>query len=184
MKWLTLLFFFAMPVMAEEKIDCKKDKLYCKILKLKPKVNKKWAKEFSDKLYKHAKEYHMDPTVSLAILMQESSLENLNTFTSQTTMQKSCGEKSCTKTIVEVKKAVDLSIAQINVNTAAHYGLDLERLFSLDEDYALESHFIILRDKIKLCLTMNKVDYPWSCYHSTNDVHRLKYVDLVKRYMN
>ncbi len=163
--------------------DCKTNKLYCSILKFDNTLDKDWAFKFSNTLYKKAKENNIDPNISLAILMQESSLKNINTFTSKIKIQKSCNDGKCIKTITEEKTVLDMGIAQININTANNYGFDLNRLFNLDEDYALDAHMIVLRDKINTCLKLGIVDFPWSCYHSTTPYLRMKYVEAVTNRM-
>jgi hypothetical protein len=81
----------------------------------------------------------------------------------------------------EVKEVKDMGVAQINVNTASHYGFDLTRLFEHDMEYAIDCHFNILKDKINMCSAIG--EDAWSCYHSTTPRHRLKYVVAVSRYL-
>jgi len=181
MRTLLLIASLLTSTTSYAEIDCNIHKIYCKILKLKPKVDKTWAMEFSNKLVAGAKRSNINPSISLAILMQESSLTNVNTFKKDEHVEKKCTEKSCTKIITQVNKVVDLSIAQININTAIHYKCDIEKLFFFDEDEALECHFRVLKDKIKMCNHLGDLD--WSCYHSTTEIHRIKYVDLVSRYL-
>lgn len=173
----TISLLFSTASYAE---DCKHNPIYCKILKFKKNADKAWAMDFSNKLVIKSKENHIDPNVALAILLQESHLENLNTFKTFTSMDKHCDGTNCFQVTTITEKAFDLSIAQINVGTALDYKFDIERLFLLDEAYALNCFFQILKDKIEMCKGKDK---PWSCYHSVNDGPRLLYVDLVSRYL-
>lgn len=159
---------------------CKGDKTYCQILKVKPKIDRDWARKLSTLLNKKAKEYNMNPMVSVAILMQESSLENIHTYKKYSTFEKKCDNYSCKKVTSQVEEAFDMTIAQINIDTARRYGFDLNRLFHKDLEYAIDCHFKILKDKIAMCSSIAK---SWSCYHSTTEGNRLYYIGLVERYL-
>lgn len=183
-KWIKL-FVIALGLISAAKLtaqDCKNNIIFCKIIKYNPNIDKNFALSLANKLVKKAKEHGVDPNLSLAILMQESGLRNINTYKTHTTVDKFCDDKKCYKIVKEVNEAFDLSIAQININTARNYGLDIDRLFNKDLDYALDAHFIILKDKMKTCAHLGADSY--SCYHSTNEPHRLLYVKLVSRYLN
>lgn len=173
-----LSFLFCSTSFAKE--DCSNHPIYCKILKYKRGVDKTWAMNFSNKLVSKAKASHVDPNIALAILLQESMLENVNTFKSEQNTERHCDDKGCYKITTVIEKAFDISIAQINVNTARHYKFDVERLFLLDQDYALDCFFIVLKDKIKMCSDLRR---PWSCYHSITPNYRLVYAELVERYL-
>jgi hypothetical protein len=160
---------------------CSKNPIYCKIMQYKKTADKTWAMEFSNKLVKKAKEHRIDPNLALAILLQESMLENVNTFKTETIVENSCDERNCYKITTTTEKAFDLSIAQININTARHYKFDIERLFLLDQDYAIECFFIILEDKLKLCSYLGEQAY--TCYHSANEPYRTTYHELIQRYL-
>lgn len=167
---------------AKTKTDntCKKNPLFCKIIKFNKHIDTKFALELSDKIYKKATASGIDPNVSLAILMQESALQNVVTFKTHTVKERYCEAGKCFEVTKEISEAFDMSIAQINIGTANQYGFDIERLFNKDLDYALDCHYVILKDKLRMCADK---DYPWSCYHSINDQYRLLYIELVKRYL-
>jgi hypothetical protein len=171
--------FMAAP--AFSKTDCNVHKIYCKIVKLQPWIDKDFAMEVSDMIHKGAKKYGLDPMVSVAILNQESSFRNINTFHIEKTITQSCNESKCVKKVIEEHEVVDMGIAQINITTALHFDLDIERLFKLDTAYAIESHFIILSSKVRTCDHLG--EEAWSCYHSVTPKHRLKYVKDVSRFM-
>lgn len=178
---LTVLFGGAFYANAET-LDCKTHKLYCKIVKFNPRIDRALAMQISNKIYSKAKIHGVKPEVALALLMHETGLRNLHTYKTSTKVSESCDDKGCTRITTTVDKVFDMSIAQINVNTAIHYGFDLERLYKLDMDYALDCFFIILEDKKRICNSLGKTP-AWSCYHSTTDEYRMLYIDLVKKYL-
>ncbi len=181
MKKFILLFGLVFSAGAYGADTCKQNPIYCKILKHKKNADKQWAMEFSNKLTKQAKENGIDPNIALAILLQESMLTNVNTYHKEETVEeKKCDAKGCYVIKSKVKKAFDMSIAQINTGTAINYQFDLDRLHSLDQDYALECFFVILKDKINICSGLRR---PWSCYHSTTEIYRLVYAEFVERYL-
>lgn len=162
-------------------VDCKVHKIYCKIVELQPAIDKTFAMELSNKISRKAKTYNIDPMVSLAILNQESSLRNINTFSVNKKVTKTCDTKGCTKLVIEEYEVVDMTMAQINISTALHLNFDVNKLFNLDLDYALECHYKILNAKIKRCKNLGSE--AWSCYHSVTPKHREKYVQLVSRFL-
>jgi len=184
-KLLTLLFFVGTLLnsnIAWGKVDCNQHKIYCKIMKLQPKMNKSIAMALSDKIYHKSKRYEIDPFLSLAILNTESDLKNINTFKprrKQTTIRDFCTDIGCFQTILVQNEILDMTLAQINVQTAKDYGLDVERLLIGNIDYALEAHYIILKDKIKRCARFGVE--AWSCYHSATPKYRLRYIKAVRR---
>lgn len=181
-RWITALIIAGTATFAkaETNAECKHHPIYCKIIKYKKSADRNWAMMFSNKLVLKSKENGIDPNVALAILLQESRLENVNTFKTSTDVTKQCDGKNCFKVTTITEKAFDISIAQINVNTAVDYGFDIERLFLFDEAYALDCFFQVLKDKIALCSGKEK---PWACYHSANDGPRMIYIDLVSRFL-
>lgn len=185
MKKLTLLILLINLIFSEiaygNNLTCAKNPIYCRIIKLKPNIDKAWALKLSNIIHGEATKFKMDPFLSVAILMQESSLENINSFHKVETKDSTCDENGCYETIVSRKAVTDMSVAQININTAKHYGFDHEKLFSLDPEYAIQCHFIVLKDKIRLCESLG--DEAWTCYHSTTEEFRVRYKELVSRYL-
>lgn len=161
--------------------DCKNNPIYCKILKLNPKLDKSKAFWLSNEIYTQATAVGLDPMISIAILMQENAFRSENTYHVETTIEKYCNETGCYENIVKNKKVVDMGIAQINIGTARAYKLDYERLFNLDTEYAIRCHFLILKDKIQMCSNLG--EDAWTCYHSTTEVLRDKYKTMVSRYL-
>lgn len=166
---------------AFSKTNCNIHKIYCKIVELQPRIDKDFAMKVSNMIHKNASRYGLDPMLSVAILNQESSFRNINTFRIEKTVTQSCDESTCVKKVIEEHEVVDMGIAQINITTALDFDLDIERLFKLDTAYAIDAHFIILNAKIEMCDHLG--DEAWSCYHSATPKHRLKYVKMVSRFM-
>jgi len=180
---------------AKTVLDCNVHKIYCKIVELQPAVDKDWALKLSNLLYEKSKELSvdgiiLDPFRSVAIAMQESSLQNSVRKTQVLLVSDSCHglnnhhlvakyNKTCVKTSKYVKGYTDIGVFQFHVGTIKGYGFDpLKLLYSLD--YAVESHLLVLRDKMKTCKHLGKDS--WSCYHSTTDSLRNKYVKMVNKY--
>lgn len=154
--------------------------MFCKILKLKPTINKEFAANLSSYISKYAKEFGTDPSVSVAIAMQESSLNNVNRM------------GFVLKDGRLVRGITDVGVFQIHIKTLANlnaegYNIDLTRLEN-DVEYQTYLHASILKTKIKTCkaarvrLQVNK-GTEWSCYHSFTLEKRKLYFRDVSRYL-
>jgi len=178
------IFWLGLILSGHAKADtgCKANPLYCKIVQFNPSINRAFAGKISNQIAAKAKRNKIDANIALAILMQESALQNINTYKTTTSVVETCTQFGCAKITTTREEAFDISIAQINVNTAQHFGFDIERLYKLDTDYALDCFFIVLIEKIKTCKSLNKTP-EWSCYHSSTDEYRIIYTELVKRYL-
>jgi len=156
-------------------VDCSKHKIYCHIKRLKPRIDSKFAMSLSNLLYKYSKKYKINPHVSVAIIMQESSFRNKDRIV----------RAYVDRDGVEVPEYVvtDVSMYQFHVDTIENFKLDTERLRT-DLEYATEQHFKLLAKKIKVCsnrgIGKNKA---WACYHSYTRKHMNKYYKLVGRYL-
>ena len=180
MKYLLLLgLLFAGN--AYGKPNCKTHKIYCKIVKLQPKINKKFAMKLSNIIHKEARAKGIDPMLSVAILNQESSLRPQHTWKISKKEKKWCTPDDCFYEVDEIRKVFDMGIAMINIRTAISYGMDINKLFNHDLEYAIKSHFVILEDKIAQCAHLG--DEAWSCYHSATPKWRKKYVKMVSRFI-
>lgn len=171
---------WASPKPKEDPV-CKTNKLYCKIIKFDKNIKPSFAMELSNKVFTKAKASGIDPNVALAILMHESGLRNINTYKTATVVSEVCNNQECAKTTTTVEKAFDMSIAQINFNTAQGYGFDIPKLYKGDMDYALDCFMTVLGDKIRMCPHLGRE--AWSCYHSTTEQYRTIYVELVSRHL-
>lgn len=173
-----MLLGFSVNAYAE---NCKIHKIYCKIIKLQPRIDKVKAMKISNIVYTNAKAIGIDPMVSIAILNQENRFRDENTYHIERKVIEKCDKKMCTKTVTEIYKVADMGIAQINIKTAIDYGFDIKRLYDHDLEYALKAHLTILKSKIKMCKKLGAD--AWSCYHSKTPIHRLKYIKMVSRYL-
>lgn len=161
---------------AQAEIDCNLHKIYCKIVELKPTINREFAMELSDLLYKYSNKYNTDPFVSVAIAMQESSLVNRNR-TSRAIIKKP------DNTYDYIDVITDVGLFQFHVNTIENYDLDVNRI-KKDLDYAVYHHVKLLKQKMNLCVKLGVAySVAWSCYHSATPKHRERYVRLVMRYL-
>ena len=109
---ISILMIF--PTLGKSKNICEKHKIYCKILTVKPSINKKFAMELSNHLYKYTKIYKTDANISVAIAMQESSLRNINKMASV-----HHGGKV-------VKGVTDVGVFQFHVDTINNFNLDYD----------------------------------------------------------
>lgn len=183
MKYLIIIFLiFSGICMADVAwgIDCNKHKVFCKIKELRPDIDTEFALALSNTIYKKAKKFGIDPMISVAIAMQESSLRNINRESYG--VIKNCTNPEAVDTMdCKPRKVItDIGIFQINTASVFHYDLDIEKLLT-EIDYQVMAHFKILKDKMKICAHLD--NEAWTCYHSTTTKHRLEYLKLVKRYL-
>lgn len=172
--------FIPDPKNLNQPANCELHKLYCKTMELQPSVDPTWAMKFADTLLRYSKKYTMDPWLSLAIAMQESSLLNPKPNTKTIVFKRVCDdEHHCRKTHEIITGYSDLSVFQIHVETILYYDLDPVRL-SNDLDYAAEWHFKILKQKLTECRSLGLE--AWTCYHSNNPPLRNNYAKKVSQY--
>lgn len=154
-----------------EKVRCRNHPIFCRIVNLKPTIDKEFAMTLSNLIHKYSNKYGTDPLITVAIAMQESSLRNVNRY------------GTVYKSGKYIKGITDVGIYQFHVNTIRNEGLNADKLAE-DLDYATEQHVKLLKKKMKLCRWLDiPLEESWSCYHSATEKHRLKYVNLVKRYL-
>jgi len=158
---LTLALLFTLNVYT---YDCSIHKIYCKIIKVKPNIDRRYAKRLSDLLYNHSK----TPMISVAIGMQE----NLLRFTDRYGSFYYNGKLT--------RGITDFGPFQIHVDTAKNYNLNLEKL-NIDLEYNVIWHSKILEDKIKKCKRLGPKAF--SCYHSFTEELRENYYKKVMRFM-
>ena len=160
-------------------IDCRVHKIYCRVVKLNPYVDKDWAMEFSNILYKESKKAKTNPMISVAIAQQENSFINRSVEIVTIRTETVCNDTGCDTHII-TKRTNDIGLYQINEHTAKAYGYDTDKLMK-DWQYSTKCHIKILKQKMKLCQNLNKDS--WSCYHSATPDKRLKYIKDVGRYL-
>lgn len=153
-------------------IDCSIHRIYCKIVELKPSVNKSFAMELSNYLYAASRHYGTEPMVSVAIAMQESSLRNIDRY-----------ETVLTKDGKYIRGVSDIGVFQFHVNTVKNLKLDPQRLRS-DLSYAAWQHVRLLARKQRVCKKKGLAKgAEWSCYHSYTPKYYKTYQKQVKRYL-
>ena len=175
-----LLFLFCIGA-AKAEVDCSKHKIYCKIKDLKPSMDNSYAMKLSNLLYKYSIKYNGSPKLAVAIAMQETSLrydknrkQRVIQFFEQCDSQGNCHESYRV-----IDGVSDVCMFQFHVNTILNHNMDPVRLKN-DIEYCVEWHFKLMAEKKKICKDMNK---PWACYHSKTKTHRVKYIELVERYL-
>lgn len=154
--------------------------MLCKILKLRPKIDKQFAVSLSFYIAKYAKQFEFDPAISVAIAMQESSLSNKNRM------------GTVLKDGKFVRGITDVGVFQIHVDTMADLNntgnrIDYQRLLA-DIGYQTYWHAKILSAKIKTCKAKRatlkvSAGNEWSCYHSFTYTKRKTYLKDVSRHI-
>ena len=163
-----------------QQINCKRNPIYCQIMKFRPKANPSWAFTLSNDLVKYGRQYHLDPWRSLAIAMQESSLAKTRRYSTVLVPTQECNvAHQCFIKLTTIKAVSDVGLFQLHASTVQHYGFDATKV-SDNLDYMVKTHYQVLADKIKLCQKLGNV--AWSCYHSKTTVLRKKYIQQVNRY--
>lgn len=165
---LAILPLFFISITAEAKVNCDRHPIYCQMVKLKPSINRTFAMELSNYIYKYSRRYNTDPMVSVAIAMQESSLTNIDRM----------GSLIDTKSGKVVKGVTDVGVFQLHVDTIQNYkeqlgwDIDFQRLRT-DVEYQTFWHVRTLKRKIRICsIDKYRERYSvehgneWSCYHS------------------
>jgi len=150
---------------------CKRHPIYCKIVELRPDIDRRFAMELSNYIHKASKHFKTDPMVSVAIAMQESAIRNINRH-----------DAVITPTLTYVEGVSDIGIFQIHVNTVKYYNINPDWLMH-DIQYQVWQHTKILRKKMDTCKTKGwEQGSEWVCYHSYTKKHRAVYKKLVNRY--
>lgn len=136
--------------------DCSRHPIFCQITKNKPNIDKTYAMELSNLIYKMHKKYHIPSRLFTAILMQESGYrleakgcqEGIRKKTESeiqwelySNIRKSIGIIPYTKS----KVCTDFGISQIYFKTAKGWGFDIERL-TTDLEYSVEAGAKVLHD--------------------------------------
>ena len=162
---------------------CKRNKIYCAILKLRPEIDSKFAMDLSNAIYKYSKRSKVDPFRVVAIAMQESSLSPVIRYETVRVKKTICArEKVCVVRYVKEKRATDFGIYQFHVKTVKTLGVDQKRLMA-DLDYATKVHTEFLAMKQKQCSSKYK-NTAWACYNSaTPNLHK-SYARKVEKHYN
>ena len=104
-------------------VDCQHHPLYCHILTLQPNIDKPWAMNFSNLLFRYSKRHQLDPWISLAIAMQESSLKKNQRKIPVLIQYQDCQTTPCQKKLRLVQGISDIGLFQLHVNTIKKYHL-------------------------------------------------------------
>lgn len=176
------------PAMTQAKpnttVDCNVHKIFCDILKVRPSINRSYAMELSNYIYKWTRYYGVDPKLSVAIGRQESGLIN-----------KDRRGVVLTKTGKKVHGVTDIGVFQLHVATLAAmdeelgWNIDYSRLRS-DLDYQTQLHVRWLKHRIRVCnisrIAKKRKVIPgseWACYHSYTKSRRKIYIKDVRQYL-
>lgn len=174
------MMFFAST--AYGKMNCNKHKLYCTIVKLKPKINKTFAMKLSNAIYKATKKYKVDPFRAIAIMRQESSINmNARNIGSKTKSHKECDEwERCVTVKTIITKTTDFGLFQFHIKTMTIHGLSIKRVMT-DINFTVDFAIAMIARKIKNCSKLWP-NTPWACYNSATNIKHQAYVKLVNQY--
>ena len=158
-------------VLSECRAECPdKHPIYCHIMEISPKLNKKLAFEISNKISKYSRKYKIDARLFTAIIRQESNFK-LNA--------KGC-HWGLDENYKKMKVCSDFGMTQIYFKTAKGYGFDIERV-TKDLDYSIHCGIIVLKD-FKKRYSKREKDW-WSRYNARSKDKREIYKTLVERYL-
>lgn len=175
------LLILLVPLRAVAEEVCHGTPVFCDIVKLKPSVDKAFAKLLARSITRYSKKFGTNPKYSVAIAMQESTFTNVDR-----------PGTVLTKTNVFMKGATDLGVFQLHILTLGElidqgHKVDVKKLRT-DVDYQTYWHTKILKRKIRICtaqrekLGVEEGD-EWSCYHSFTPKQRQTYVRFVTPYL-
>lgn len=176
-----LLLFSILISQASASVDCNRHKIYCKIKTLRPSMPNNKAMDLSNVIYKKSKKYNGDPTLAVAIAMQETGIGR-KTLRKQDVIQfyTECDKRKCWEDYKIVNGVSDVCMFQFHVNTIRNYKMDPVKLKN-DLNYCIDWHFKLMNKKKRACKSLG--EQSWGCYHSATKIKREIYIKLVERYL-
>lgn len=164
MRFIGILIALSVP-MASVAASCDKHPINCHIRTLRSDLDPADSMRLSNVLHEVAAHYKLDPKVLVAVLYQESRIDESIAM------------------VVHKNGSIDLGLAQINKRTAKDYGLDITKLMA-DSTYSLWAMGLIMRRKVNVCKRLGRAKgTEWSCYHSYTTKHRRVYERQVRRFL-
>lgn len=175
-----LVILLLFPALSQAEISCDKNPIYCQIVKNAPNINKEYARELSNVIYKETRKENINSTIFTAILMQESSYK-LSAMNCSIGVEALKLEKESQHLLLfEKKVCTDFGIGQIHFITAKRYGVDINRLLT-DLTYSIKMSIIVLKD-FKKRYYKKESDW-WTRYNSSNTYKRELYRKKVLRWL-
>lgn len=183
-------------------VDCNRHSIFCHIVEIKPSINKQYAMELSNSIYKATQKYSVPKRLFTAIIAQESMFRMgaKNTKTGlvpkdQLTIRyefNKCVEMLSREECREVTQStfgryreetiiLDVGLTQINFRTAERFELDLDLLLT-DMDYSVNAGALVL-GKMRQRWEKKEPIFWWSRYNASNPSKRKQYQQLVERWM-
>jgi len=164
------------------KTNCNIHKLYCAIVKLRPKINKTFAMKLSNAVYKAAKKHKVDPYRAIAIMRQESSINmNARNVGSKAKSHKECDEwERCVIIKTITTETTDFGLFQFHIRTMQRHNLDIKRVMT-DMNFTVNFAIKMIARKIRNCSKLWP-ETSWACYNSATNIKHQAYVKLVNKY--
>lgn len=176
---LVLLYFSPQPALA--KVSCARNPIFCRIVSLQPDIDNRFAFDLSNYIYIYSKKFKTNPYISVAIAMQESSIQNIDRKDFITTDYG-----------YVVYDIADIGVFQINIKTIRNlkkigWYINIPR-FIKDIRYQTYWHIRLLKRKMDICANnryklMVAPGNEWSCYHSFNYANRIDYYVHVHQFL-
>lgn len=183
MKYLFLALALLLSTEAYSKVNCKRHKIYCAIVKLRPSINKKFAMKLSNEIYRSARKHKVKDTMRIvAIMRQESGIKmDARNRSTETKTHTECDEwERCVTTKTIITETTDFGLFQFHINTMQNNNLEIEQVMT-DMKFTVNFAIKYLAGKIRMCRRIWKKT-PWACYNSANPGKHEEYVRLVDRY--
>ena len=174
------IMFFAST--GYSKTNCNVHKLYCAIVKLKPKINKKFAMKLSNVIYKASKKHKVDPYRAIAIMRQESGINmNARNVGTKAKSHRECDEwERCVIVKTTTTETTDFGLFQFHIKTMQRHDLNIKKVMT-SMDFTVNFAIAMIARKIKMCSKLWP-DTPWACYNSATNIKHQAYTELVNKY--
>lgn len=183
MKIIFIIFLFILSIQdnVHAKVNCDVHKIYCKIIELNSKVDKKYAMNLSNLLYKYSKKYGTDPIISVGIMKIESGISKIDRTTKGYIFYKECDDiDNCELYYKKQTVHTDIGEFQFHISTIEYHNLDPIKL-KTNMEYNVKNHIKLLKTKMIMCKGM---PYSWGCWHSKTTKYKDRYVKKVLEVLN
>ena len=185
MRYLMVLFALFMSIEALAKVNCKRHKIYCAIVELRPKIDKRFAMKLSNEIYRAAKRHKVKDTMRIVAIMRQESGINMDARnrSEKTRTHTECDKwEKCTTVKTTIKETTDWGLFQFHKRTMINNNLDIHMVMT-DVRFTVDFAVRHLVGKIKAC-RKKWSETSWACYNSANSPHHEEYIQLVDRYYN
>ena len=139
---------------------CKRNKIYCAILKLRPEIIMKFAMDLSSAIYKYSKRSKVDPFRVVAIAIKRVRCRRLY-VTKQSELEDHMRRKVC---VVRYVKEKELQIVVFTFRKNCKNAWCRSERLMADLDYATKVHAVLSYEAEAMLLKIKNMQ---ACYNST-----------------